>query len=181
MTRFSTRRQGFTIIEIIVVIAIILILAAITMVGYVEMQDRIIMSEKRQIVTTIHNKMKRFYSLKGHYPTAAEVGQLRQQEAYFLPLVQAGKLDDWPCANKKNVCLAYSDSDYVLNTSVKNDWTGSWYGVIFWDSEKNYWAREELFNAPLEGYTEKSYFECGREVNGVDGHCNYLKGEIVSG
>lgn len=174
MTRFSTRRQGFTIIEIIVVIAIILILAAITMVGYTEMQDRINMNQKRQTTATIHNKMKKYFSLNGRYPDDPELDVMLTDENYFKPLVQSGYIGGWPCDKKTNVCIPWSWNDYQLNVSQQGSWNGSGYVLFYWDSENNYWYKEEIFFSPTEGYSDFTASSCGRTVRAIDGTCTQL-------
>jgi prepilin-type N-terminal cleavage/methylation domain-containing protein len=62
------QNQGFTIVELLIVIAIISILAAITVVGYNVVQTSTNDTQREADVTSIMNALERYYDKNGEYP-----------------------------------------------------------------------------------------------------------------
>jgi prepilin-type N-terminal cleavage/methylation domain-containing protein len=64
----KTYRQGFTIVELLIVIVVIGILAAITIVAYNGIQERARVSEKVSDLSAVMKQMEMVYADKGYYP-----------------------------------------------------------------------------------------------------------------
>lgn len=63
--------NGFTIVELLIVVVVIAILAAITIVSFNGVQARAKYSVMQQDVTTINKAILSFYAEKGYYPSAS--------------------------------------------------------------------------------------------------------------
>lgn len=66
------RQQGFTIVELLIVIVVIAILAAITLVAYNGMQARARDSRRQNDVATIAKALELYYIDNGHYPLGGQ-------------------------------------------------------------------------------------------------------------
>lgn len=64
----SNRRQGFTIIELIVVIAILGILLAISILGYSQIQKQARDDKRNADIILLQNELEKFYEKNGEYP-----------------------------------------------------------------------------------------------------------------
>lgn len=66
-------KQGFTIVELLIVVVVIGILAAITLVSYNGIQNRAKLSSAQALAQNVSKKAQVFYTLQGTYPTLAEL------------------------------------------------------------------------------------------------------------
>lgn len=66
--------QGFTIVELVIVIAIIAILTAIGWVGYSGVTDRAKTAQVDSAVSNLRSYLDIYYAEQGSYPTSADVG-----------------------------------------------------------------------------------------------------------
>ena len=71
MTR--TKQNGFTIVELLIVIVVIGILAAITIVAFNGVQARARDSERVSEIKSIHKKLEIYHAEKGYYPTSTQM------------------------------------------------------------------------------------------------------------
>ncbi len=74
--KVSPRQQGFTIVELLIVVVIIAILAAITIVSYNGIQTRANNSAADALVNNVSKKLHAYYTLKGSYPSNTAAGAL---------------------------------------------------------------------------------------------------------
>lgn len=70
------RRNGFTIVELLIVVVVIAILAAITIVSYNGITNQANDSAVQQDLTTIAKKIQLSYTQKGVYPLGAGLGAI---------------------------------------------------------------------------------------------------------
>ena len=73
MSRWTGGRQGFTIIELIVVIVVIGILAAITVLGLSQYQAKTRDADRAASATVISEALEKYYNNKGEYPSCTAV------------------------------------------------------------------------------------------------------------
>lgn len=66
------REQGFTIVELLIVIVVIGILAALVIVQFQNIQARARDTERKSDMRAIASKLAEFYALNGRYPTALD-------------------------------------------------------------------------------------------------------------
>jgi prepilin-type N-terminal cleavage/methylation domain-containing protein len=66
--------QGFTIVELLIVVVVISILATITVVGYQGLQARARDSQRKQDVATIRKALEYYYLDNGKFPGGAGLG-----------------------------------------------------------------------------------------------------------
>jgi len=67
----TRRRQGFTIVELLIVIVVIGILAAITIVAYNGIQDRATWAKLQGDLSGINKSIQLYYAENGSYPATA--------------------------------------------------------------------------------------------------------------
>ncbi|NOZ74538.1 MAG: prepilin-type N-terminal cleavage/methylation domain-containing protein [FCB group bacterium] len=79
------REQGFTMIEIMVVVVIVAILAAIAVPIYIDYVESARASEAKSVIGNIYNASKMYYQTYGQWPGDVEVlersGQLRLDQS----------------------------------------------------------------------------------------------------
>lgn len=66
---YSYKNQGFTLVELLIVIVVIAILAAITIVAYNGIQQRAHTSAQKTAASTLHKKIEAYYAVNNAYPT----------------------------------------------------------------------------------------------------------------
>ena len=64
------RDQGFTIVELLIVIVVIGILAALVIVQFTNVQARARDSERKSDIRALQSKVAEYYALNGYYPVA---------------------------------------------------------------------------------------------------------------
>lgn len=72
--RTTSRMEGFTIVELLIVIVIIGILAAITIVAYNGIQEKARYSVMQQDLRNVDNAIQLFYADNGYYPFSGAGG-----------------------------------------------------------------------------------------------------------
>ena len=78
MSRENTNRtkniEGFTIVELLIVIVVIAILATITLVSYSGIQQRAQFAKMQTDLSSLNKAIQLYYSDNGHYPITSESG-----------------------------------------------------------------------------------------------------------
>ena len=67
------RQEGFTIVELLIVIVVIGILAALVITTFTGIQQRARNTERETDIKALHGSVEAFYAENGWYPTLAEV------------------------------------------------------------------------------------------------------------
>ena len=70
----NIRRQGFTVVELLIVIVVIAILAAISVVAFNGIQARAYDSARQNDIKTIAKALEMYYTEHGEYPTITATG-----------------------------------------------------------------------------------------------------------
>lgn len=102
--------QGFTIVELLVVIVVIGVLAAITVVAYNGVQVRAIDAQKATILTTVQKAIENYYTVNGRYPASDEMASEADLQQFGLrqkDVVPSGGVLGW------GVRLGWSSSGSV--------------------------------------------------------------------
>jgi prepilin-type N-terminal cleavage/methylation domain-containing protein len=73
MTLKNIKQQGFTIVELLIVIVVIAILAAITIVAYNGVQNRAKATSGQELAAQVAKKAELFNTVKSTYPTFGEL------------------------------------------------------------------------------------------------------------
>lgn len=73
MSVMKTKNQGFTIVELLIVIVVIAILAAISIVAYGGIQDRARTTAGAQLATSIAKKAVVYRTIRGELPSYAQI------------------------------------------------------------------------------------------------------------
>jgi type IV pilus assembly protein PilA len=127
-------QQGFTLIELMIVVAIIGILAAIALPAYQEYTTRSKVSEIMIAASGMKNSVAEFYQTRNIMPLSASIGTISQNSAY-VSTVTWTRVDD---NNGRIVALAQNQATTALPSDVKGtliELTGAGSqttGVITW-------------------------------------------------
>jgi len=70
---FKSKQQGFTIVELLIVIVVIGILAALVITTFTGIQQRARNTERQTDVKAIHGQVEAYYAQNGRYPTLANM------------------------------------------------------------------------------------------------------------
>lgn len=84
------RENGFTLIELAIVIVIIAILASITIVTYVKVQVNSRDSTRSSRTSLISEALERYYAKNGEYPSCADMKQTGNQVSTLLGGIDSG-------------------------------------------------------------------------------------------
>lgn len=68
--KFKKQGQGFTIVELLIVIVVIGLLAALVIVQFTNVQARARDSERKSDIRALQSKVAEYYALEGNYPVA---------------------------------------------------------------------------------------------------------------
>lgn len=109
MSSLKEKRQGFTIVELIIVIVVIGVLAAITMVSYNSIQDR---ARETRVVAAVdaYEKLLRIYKAQyGEYPAITNPGAIACM----------GNIEDYPVRNgfSSGVCVQQAGFEVRVDNS----------------------------------------------------------------
>lgn len=73
LTRYRSSRNGFTLVELLIVIVIIAILAAVTAVAYNGIQARAIDARRASMTTAFQKALENYFTINNRYPTQDEI------------------------------------------------------------------------------------------------------------
>ncbi|MEO8748257.1 MAG: type IV pilin protein [Rhodanobacter sp.] len=86
MNKSKSRKHGFSLIELMVVVAIIAILAAIALPAFGRYAFRTRRVDGQELLLRIANAQERFYAANNHYGSLADIGftSLNSEKGYYL-------------------------------------------------------------------------------------------------
>ncbi len=105
--------QGFTIVELLVVIIVIAIVASVTAVAYSGMADRAVDSSRSAVAGKLQRALENFFTLNDRYPTHTEIGSasiastLGLIDADLQPYGHTGLIDVGFGASSSNTGIVY--------------------------------------------------------------------------
>lgn len=83
-TDIKTKSQGFTIVELLIVVVVIAILAAITIVSYNGITNRANDSAAESLASTWRKKVELYYSENGRYPISMSEMSASANDAWYI-------------------------------------------------------------------------------------------------
>ena len=90
-TDIKTKSQGFTIVELLIVVVVIAILAAITIVSYNGITGKANQSASKAAAATLQKKTELYFAEVGNYPVAkANLSSASTEKSYYLPAAAFG-------------------------------------------------------------------------------------------
>lgn len=89
-TDIKTKNQGFTIVELLIVVVVIAILAAITIVSYNGITSRANHSASKSAAATLQKKTELYFSEVGNYPIAKANLTSGTDKSYYIPATAFG-------------------------------------------------------------------------------------------
>ncbi len=96
--KINIQNQGFTIVELLIVVVVIAILAAITIVSYNGITNRANASAAKSTATTVQKKIELYHAEQGIYPLGASALSNNTSKSYYLSPSSFGGVSD-PTAN----------------------------------------------------------------------------------
>jgi type II secretion system protein G len=87
------KQQGFTIVELLIVIVVIGILAALVITTFTGIQQRARNTERETDIKAIHGQVEAYYAQNGRYPTLANINDGTWRSTNMKGL-DAGALQD---------------------------------------------------------------------------------------
>lgn len=132
----KVKQQGFTIVELLIVIVVIGILAALVITTFTGIQQRARNTERETDIKAIHGQVEAYYAQQGRYPTLGNLNDTGtggfletdmkglDKEALYDP--KGDKTDTTPLANAAaaNVYSYVATPSGCDNTTTGGDCTG---------------------------------------------------------
>jgi type II secretion system protein G len=124
--RIRTKQQGFTIVELLIVIVVIGILAALVITTFTGIQQKARNTERTTDIKAIHGQVEAYYAQNGKYPTLANLNDSTwrttnmkglDSEALKDPKGSAQTLVASPAANSYSYAVTASDGTACDNTT----------------------------------------------------------------
>ena len=84
-TDIKNKNQGFTIVELLIVVVVIAILAAITIVSYNGITNRANQSASKSSAATVQKKAELYFAETSAYPTVSQLTGAGSDKSYAAP------------------------------------------------------------------------------------------------
>lgn len=120
MISLKKRNQGFTIVELLIVIVVIGILALLVITTYSGIQQKARNSQRQTDLQSLQTQLEAFYSQNGYYPSRTNMNDTAWLAANMKSLDQEALIDPSNTTNSKTLVaapVARSYSYAVLNSS----------------------------------------------------------------
>lgn len=122
LKKFIKMDEGFTLIEVLIVVVIVAILAAISVPIYVQYVEGARAADPQATIGAIYNSAKMYYQDHSEYPT--DVEELEQQE--YLEIDLATK-EQW----EFQIVGSATNLDQIMGTSTEKMKGGAGHVVIY--------------------------------------------------
>lgn len=116
---YKLKQQGFTIVELLIVIVVIGILAALVITTFSGIQRKARNTERQTDVKSLHSQVEVFFTNNGYYPTLANMNDatFRSDEMKGL---DAEALQD-PQGTSETLVAAPAANSYAYDVSKEDD------------------------------------------------------------
>lgn len=118
MTYTKTKQQGFTIVELLIVIVVIGILALLVITTFTGIQQKARDTERTTDIKALHGQVEAYYATKGYYPTRTNLNTSGWRSTNMKGLDQEALKD--PKGSLYETAAAVSATQYrydVLNSA----------------------------------------------------------------
>lgn len=119
----TNRQQGFTIVELLIVIVVIGILAALVISTYNGIQAKARNSKRESDINSVQTQIEAYFAQTGHYPSYADLSD-STWDTYNLKGLDQGALHD-PLASGSDITLSQTDAPKVYQYAPLNSSGGS--------------------------------------------------------
>ena len=120
MISLKKRHQGFTIVELLIVIVVIGILALLVITTYSGIQSKARNSQRQTDVASIQTQLEAFYSQNGYYPSLANMNSDSWRQTNMKSLDDESLIDPSNTTASKTLLAAAAARSYayaVANSS----------------------------------------------------------------
>ena len=115
MTSLHKKEQGFTIVELLIVIVVIGILAALVITTFNGIQQKGRDTERQTDIKALHGQLEAYYAQNGRYPTLANVNDTTFRTTNMKGLDSAALKD--PKGSAEELKAATTTNFYVYTVS----------------------------------------------------------------
>lgn len=109
--KIKQNQQGFTIVELLIVIVVIGILAALVITTFTGIQQRARNTERETDIKAIHGQLEAYYAVQGSYPDLADLNTEAWRAANMRGL-DSDALQD-PRGTAQTLVAAPADNNYA--------------------------------------------------------------------
>lgn len=113
MISLKKRNQGFTIVELLIVIVVIGILALLVITTYSGIQSKARNSERSSDIKSLRTQIEAFYTNNGYYPSLANLNSSSWLTTNMKSLDQNALVDPSNASQSKTLVSAPADKSYA--------------------------------------------------------------------
>lgn len=115
---YKNKQQGFTIVELLIVIVVIGILAALVITTFTGIQQKARNTERQTDIKAIHGQVEAYYASKGYYPTFDHLNDSTWRTANMKGLDQEALKDPKGTAFALAATSSATSYGYAVGTSA---------------------------------------------------------------
>ena len=119
---YKLKQQGFTIVELLIVIVVIGILAALVITTFTGIQQKARNTERTTDIKALHGQLEAYYAQNGYYPDLASVTttNLKGLDAGALVDPKGGSLQATSDATHYGYAVTQPDGTTACTTAAKD-------------------------------------------------------------
>lgn len=115
---YKTKQQGFTIVELLIVIVVIGILALLVITTFTGIQQKARDTERTTDIKALHGQIEAYYATKGNYPTRTNLNDAGWRSTNMKGLDQEALKDPKGSAYSLSDTLSPTQYRYSVLTST---------------------------------------------------------------
>ncbi|HUP26189.1 MAG TPA: type II secretion system protein [Candidatus Limnocylindrales bacterium] len=116
---YKTKQQGFTIVELLIVIVVIGILAALVITTFTGIQQKARDTERTTDIKALHGQIEAYYASKQHYPSLTDMNSSSWRTSNMKGLDQEALKD--PKGNSYDLVDTTTAGRYVYHVTNDSD------------------------------------------------------------